>query len=292
MTRGDASPIALDSGARVEFHAVQSEALGRAVDFSIYFPASYATTERNYPVIYFLHGLNNDHSSWTVTRHGNLPQLLDELMGNGTIPETIVVHPDGDRSFYTNYKSGGMGYEDWVVHELPAHIEKTYRASTSRNGRAIAGTSMGGYGALKIAMRFPQRYRAVAAHSAIVMPLRNPFDVPEQVKMSRRYQYFSQMFQQIYGDPFDQEYYDQNNPLVLSETNDLDGLAIYFDYGTADRYDSQIRIGLGLKKLATQLEARGYSPVFHAYPNEPHGWALVVDHIAESFGFIAEKMSP
>ena len=93
MTRGDSSPISLASGARVEFHAIPSEALGRPADFSVYLPASYAQSEKVYPVIYFLHGLNNDHSSWTVTRHGNIPALIDELMTAGTSPEMIIVHP-------------------------------------------------------------------------------------------------------------------------------------------------------------------------------------------------------
>lgn len=291
MRRGDSTPIALDSGARVEFHTVESKALGRPTAFSVFLPASYGKTEKTYPVLYFLHGLNNDHSSWTVTRHGNIPQLVDKLMRESTIPEMLIVHPDGDRSFYTNFKGSDLRYEDWVVEELPAHIEQEFRGSSQRNGRAIAGTSMGGYGALKIAMRFPERYQAVVAHSAIVMPVRNPFDVPEQVKTSRRFQYFIEMFQQIYGNPFDQAYYDQNNPLVLAEEKDLSGLGIFFAYGTADRYDTQLRIGTGLQKLAEVLETRGYEPKFHAYPDEPHGWALVIDHLEESLGFIAEQMS-
>ena len=61
---------------------------------------------------------------------------------------------------------------------------------------------MGGYGALKIAMKHPERYARAAAHSPIVFPIRNPLDVPPEVLSSRRYTFFSEVFSSIYGDPF------------------------------------------------------------------------------------------
>lgn len=292
MSRADRNPIDLENGSRVEFHEIETRALNGPGSFSIFLPPSYGESKKVFPVVYFLHGMNNDHTSWTVTQQGDLPSVLDRMMHSKDLPELIFVHPIGDRSFYTNFKDGTMHYEDWVVEELPAHVEKAFRASTARTGRAIAGTSMGGYGALKIAMRFPERYAAVAAHSAIVMPVRNPFDVPDSLRNSRRYQYFSDLFSRIYGTPFDQAYYDENNPLRLAAEKNLNELAVYFDYGTADRYDPLVQLGLGLKTLSSTLDSKGISHTFNEYPGEPHGWALVMTHMEQSLGFLAEHLEP
>lgn len=269
-----------------------SEAIGNKASFSVFLPPSYGSSDASYPVVYFLHGLFNDHTSWTVDRHGNIPELVDDLMSKKTLREMVLVFPDGGRSFYTNYRDGSARYEDFIVEELPRHVEASYRVSPGAAHRTIAGTSMGGYGALKIAMRHPGQYAGVAAHSAIVFPVANPLDVPESARSARSFQYLSGIFRTIYGDPFDQEYFDANNPLELASTADLDGLAIYFDYGTADRYNRSVGLGLGNQKLDQALGARGVEHVFHEHEGEPHGWALAYAHIPESLAFLADHMAP
>lgn len=290
--RTDTTPIELPGGSRVEFLQMPSKLLGGNANYTIFFPPSYASSEANrYPVVYFLHGLFNDHTSWTVSRHGDLPALVDTLMANGTVPEMVLVHPDGDRSFYTNFHDGSMPYEDFIVEELPAAIEKMYRVQTGKRHRAIAGTSMGGYGALKIALRFPDRYQAVAAHSPIVFPTANPLDVPAEARASRQYQYLSGIFAEVFGEPFDQAYFDANNPLVLARKATAEGPAIYFDYGTADRYNRQIGLGQGLRMLDRALTESNVPHTFREHQDEPHGWGLVVAHIQESLAFVGAQIS-
>jgi S-formylglutathione hydrolase FrmB len=269
---------------------MKSEAIHGEEDFSIFLPPSYRKSGRRYPVVYFLHGLFNDDTSWTVDNHGDIPTEVDDLMSRRVIPEMILVHPDGGRSFYTDYHDGSLLYEKLVVEELPRYIEGTYRVEAGAAHRAIAGTSMGGYGALKIAMKYPGRYACVAAHSPIVFPVKNPMAVPEGSRSSRQFQYLSEVFATVYGNPFDQAYFDANNPLDLARRADLAKLPIYFDYGTADRYDAQIGLGLGLKKLDETLRARGVAHEFHSYEGEPHGWALVYSHIAQSLRFVADHL--
>lgn len=289
--RGSSEPIELPGGSRVLFSEMTSPALGNEnASFSIYLPPSYDQSEARYPVVYFLHGLFNDHTSWTMDEKGNIPEKVERLMLDKELPEMVLVFPDGGRSFYTNYHDGSADYEEFVVVDLPAFIEKTYRVSAASDKRAIAGTSMGGYGALKIAMRFPDRYAAVAGHSPIVFPVANPLDVPPEARAGRYYQYLSSIFRTVYGDPFDQSYFDENNPIELAGTRDLSGLAIYFDYGTADRYNRSIGLGKGLEKLESQLDASGVRHTFIAHPNEPHGWELVFTHIGTSLEFLSSAM--
>jgi S-formylglutathione hydrolase FrmB len=289
--RASSEPIELASGSRVEFSSMPSEAIHGTERFSVFLPPSYAKSDARYPVVYFLHGLFNDETSWTMDNHGDIPARVDQLMSSGTVPEMVLVHPDGDRSFYMNSHDGSVRYEDLIVKELPAYIESHYRVKTSPAGRAIAGTSMGGYGALKIAMRHPELYAAVAAHSPIVFPVPNPLDVPAAARESRQYQYLSEIFRVVYGDPFDQAYFDANNPLVLAGKGGLDGLAIYFDYGTADRYNERIGLGMGLTMLDRRLTEADVAHTFHAFDGEPHGWELVYTHIEESLGFLGRKLT-
>lgn len=290
--RPSREPIDLPGGSRIEFHTMPSEALLGTAEFSIFFPPSYGSErERRFPVVYFLHGLFNDHTSWTLDHEGNIPKLVESLMAGGKLPEMVLVHPDGGRSFYTNFHDGGPRYEDFIVEELPAHIEKSYRVLPGRGHRAISGTSMGGYGALKIAMKHPDRYAAVAAHSPIVFPVDNPLDVPPSARSGRQFQYLQGVFGVVYGDPFDQEYFDANNPVKLAARGNLDGLAIYFDYGTADRYNGAIGLGHGLTKLDQELTGHGVPHTFVKHESEPHGWALVYAHLAESLGFAASHLA-
>jgi S-formylglutathione hydrolase FrmB len=284
-------PIDLPGGSRVELGSFQSTDIGGTEAFSIFLPPSYSKTTVSYPVVYFLHGLFNDHTSWASHQHGDIPAVLDQLMVKGRLPELVIVFPDGDRSFYTNFRNGGPKYEDLIVDELPDYIESHYRIKPGAENRAIAGTSMGGYGALKIAMRHPDRYAAVAAHSPIVFPIKNPLDIPEEAKANRQFQYLTGVFAEVYGDPFDQAYFDENNPLELASKPGLDGLGIYFDYGTNDRYNQRIGLGKGLEKLDAALTANGVAHVFRVHEGEPHGWALVYAHIQESLSYIAEHLA-
>jgi S-formylglutathione hydrolase FrmB len=287
QTRADRTPIDLPGGSRVEFHSFETSALRGSGEYSIFLPPSYSKSSGSFPVVYFLHGLFNDHTSWTVSGQGDLAQQVEELMRAKTIPEMLLLHPNGDRSFYTNYADGSLRYEDFVVHDLVQHVERKYRAKKGRNSRAVAGTSMGGYGALKIAMKHPERYAAVAAHSAIIFLGKNPLDVPPAVRQSRRFEFFTQMFSAIYGSPIDQAHYDANNVLLLARRPEIKSLGVYFDYGTADRYNETIGLGEGLRKLDEALTQAGVPHTFREHPGEPHGWELVARHIEESLRFVS-----
>jgi S-formylglutathione hydrolase FrmB len=287
--RGDLSPLALPGGSVVEFNSFEAKTLGGPEAYSIFLPPSFSKEpNRSYPVVYFLHGLNNDQTSWTVERYGHLQNRVESMILSGRIPEIIFVHPWGDNSFYCNYADGSKRYEDLVTDELVAYMESHYRAKKGRENRSIGGTSMGGYGALKIAMKFPGRYSAVAGMSPIIFTGKNPLDVPEALKSSRFFQFFASMLQPLFGDPLRQELWNQNNPLVLAKSGKLDSLKIYFDYGTADRYIQSIHIDQGVNALDKALTEANVPHVFKVYEGEPHGWALVSSHFDDTLPFLCQ----
>jgi S-formylglutathione hydrolase FrmB len=287
--RTDLSPISLPGGSAIEFKSFDSQCLGTPERYSVYLPPSFAKTPtRTYPVVYFLHGLNNDETSWTVERYGHIQNTVEQMILSGKLPEFIMVHPRGDNGFYCNYIDGSKRYEDLVTQELVAYMEANYRAQKGRENRAIAGTSMGGYGALKIAMKYPDRYGAVVAQSPILFPGANPLELSEDVKSSRFYSFFVNMLKPIFGDPIRQELWDANNPLVLAKSQKLNGLKIYFDYGTDDRYIPMTHLDEGNKGLDQQLTDARVPHVFRVHPGEPHGWALIAAHLDETLPFLCQ----
>lgn len=105
--------------------------------------------------LYLLHGLSDDHTMWT--RQTRLEQYARQY-------RVAVVMPAANRSFYTDMAHGAR-YFTFVSEELPAVMERYLPLSAARRDRFAAGLSMGGYGALKLGLRFPDRYCAVASLS-------------------------------------------------------------------------------------------------------------------------------
>lgn len=144
--------------------------LGQSRAVVILLPAPYDSAAR-YPVLYLLHGFGGNHLDWTE-RTG-----IEEFVAQWPL---IVVMPDGGNSWYVNSRTRASDrYEDYIVTDVRLHVENRYRVDSTR--RAIAGLSMGGYGALVLAMRHPDLYQFAGSLSgAVVVPrsLLRPEDVP------------------------------------------------------------------------------------------------------------------
>lgn len=150
---------------------------GAARNVLIYLPPGYATeTASRYPVIYFLHGYNDTNTVWRDGLFGDfkLPGSVDRLIAGGKIEEMILVMPDGRNayggSFYVNSPVTG-NWEDFVAWELVAHVDSTYRSIPHSASRGIAGHSMGGYGAIRLAMRNPDVFSVVYGVSACCLAM-------------------------------------------------------------------------------------------------------------------------
>jgi len=110
-----------------------------------------------FPVLYLLHGLSDDYSIWV--RRTSIERYVD---GKGL----MVVMPDTHRSFYVNDpRPGGPAYEDHIVKDVVGFVDRVFPTVRRRRGRAVAGLSMGGYGAMMLAMRHPEKFCAAASHS-------------------------------------------------------------------------------------------------------------------------------
>jgi enterochelin esterase-like enzyme len=149
-----------------EKQVIKSTVLNKEVHYSIFLPSDYYTSERAYPVTYLLHGYGDADDGWI--QFGEVNRLADDAIKAGKIPPMIIVTPDGFTSFYINGADGKLNYEDFFIKELIPHIEKTYKVKAERRFRGIAGLSMGGYGSLLYALKYPNLFVASAPLSAAV----------------------------------------------------------------------------------------------------------------------------
>jgi S-formylglutathione hydrolase FrmB len=134
------------------------------------------------PVLYLLHGLSDDHTTWL--RRTSVERYVDAL-------GLAVVMPQVHRSFYTDQAYGGR-YWTFLTEELPELVGSLFRVSDRREDTFVAGLSMGGYGAFKWALRHPERFAAAANLSGAVdiAGLRTGRERPEDPRM----------FERIFGD--------------------------------------------------------------------------------------------
>lgn len=116
-----------------------------------------ASNEEKYKCLYLLHGLSDDHTIWL--RRTSVERYAAKY-------GICVVMPYGGRSYYTDMKYGEK-YFTYITEELPKRICEFFNVSDKREDNYIAGLSMGGYGALKAALRKPEKYCAVAGMSSV-----------------------------------------------------------------------------------------------------------------------------
>lgn len=138
-----------------------SAAVGRTLKYNIVLPRNYETSSRRYPVLYLLHGLTQNYTVWGLQNGAPFyAGLYDDL---------IVVMPDGGNSWYVNWavSEGGQknNWDDHIVKDVIAHVDWNYRTVARREGRAIAGLSMGGYGAIMLGLRHPDLFVSIGSTS-------------------------------------------------------------------------------------------------------------------------------
>lgn len=154
------------AGKVIETVKISSTILKKDVNYTIYLPADYETSQRTYPVVYLLHGYTDDNTGWL--QFGEINRYADKAIADGTIPPMIIVMPDGGVSWYINSYDGKENYEDFFIKEFMPSVEKTYRIKSEKKYRGIAGLSMGGYGTLIYSLKHPELFAAAAPLSAAI----------------------------------------------------------------------------------------------------------------------------
>lgn len=162
-------------------------------DVSVYLPSGYsANRHRDYPVLYMLHGFTEtDLSYFGAGTFTNIPTITDRALANGTARDMIIVTPNAMTVYGgSNYSSGATtgDWETFISSELVSYVDKHFRTIRSREGRGLAGHSMGGYGTLRIGMKHPDVFSALyVLSSCCISPTSNIPTTPEAIATMEAY---------------------------------------------------------------------------------------------------------
>jgi S-formylglutathione hydrolase FrmB len=254
---------------RVQCGSVTSRFVQHPVGYCALLPPSYdAHPARRFPVLYFLHGLGGDHT-FLVSNGGW--GLIEDAWEQKRLGEFVIITPQADVSFYINARNGIPKYEDFFIHDFVPRMEKKFRIDASRSGRAVGGVSMGGYGALRFAFKYPQMFVSVGVHMPALL---------EQLPRGSQSVGFNMFFGTAFGSPLDESYWKANTPFVFARTGNLHGLNIYVDCGDQDNYG----FDAGTRALDKLLADRRLPHEVHIYPGQ-HNWQFVAQHLMQSLEF-------
>ncbi|HZI23218.1 MAG TPA: alpha/beta hydrolase family protein [Gemmatimonadales bacterium] len=298
----------------VRFARFFSAALGVEKRYVIYLPPSYSSApQRRYPVAYYLHGLWGQESDWVS--QGDIDAVADSLIAGG-MHELILVMPDGDDAWYTNWEEPRSyaecaadsitrrsppgycvvhaHYADYVAGDLVRHIDSTYRTLADRQHRGIAGLSMGGYGAISLALTHPDVFAAAASHSGVLAPLYagpHPFTAPA------RYQTSVDSLRAAFGGVWNLiapafghtiESWSARDPAQLARHLAAGGAgpmpALFMDVGAQDNLVDEARA------FRADLAALNVPVQYAEWPGK-HDWRYWHEHVGESLRWLAERIA-
>jgi S-formylglutathione hydrolase FrmB len=232
-----------------------SHSLTKASAFNVVFPDS-PDAPRPWSVLYLLHGLSDDHTTFMRRSCVERYTLGYPLM---------VVMPDGGRGWYTN-AADGDAYEDDLLKDVMGLVERNFPVKTGRGGRAIGGISMGGFGALKLGLKHFKLFTSVHSSSGLPSLCRDP----EESKA------LSPEFTRVFGpDPCD----GPEDPFAIAAKASPKRLpAFWIDCGEEDPFLEQNR---AFHQHLLELK------IGHEYNEHPgtHNWRYWDARLQEALGF-------
>ena len=274
--------VAQNAGKVIEQINITSNILNKNVAYTIYLPPDYGTSERSYPVVYLLHGYTDDNTGWL--QFGEINRYADKAIVEGTIPPIIIVMPNGDSSWYINSYDGKEKYEDFFIKEFMPAVEKNYRIKNQKRYRGIAGLSMGGFGTLFYAIKYPELFAASAPLSAAV------FDDDAMTGMQD--QNYERTFAQLFGrglkgkQRLNKAWYDNSilKMVDTKSTDDLSKVRYWIDCGDDDfltKGNCLLHIALTEKKVPHEYRVR----------DGAHNWDYWRTGITDALQFIGKSFS-
>ena len=269
---GSVASASVSAVETIQFH---SRLVNATLPYNVILPPDYrASSATRYPVLYLLHGVGGHYSDW-VTRTNVADYAAQYRM--------IVVMPEGNNGWYTD--SAGVAsdkYESYILKELIPDVQKRYRTIEARYGRAVAGLSMGGYGALKFGLKTPETFAFVGSLSgALAAPAWTEDDL-KNLK-SIRDSVFS-----VFGSVGSEtrkanDIYEMTRGLSAARVAALP--YIYLDCGTED-----FLIGLN-QQFAALLREKKIPHEYRELPGD-HNWAYWDQQVPEVLQVAAQKLRP
>jgi S-formylglutathione hydrolase FrmB len=246
---------------------LNSRLMGRKMPYQVIVPPTYESEKgARFPVLYLLHGLGGHYDNWA-----SKTKLTDYAISH----RTILVMPEGENGWYTDSAANPNNkYESYIVEELVQEIDKNFRTITERRGRAIAGLSMGGFGALKFGVKYPQMFALAASMSGAVASAsyRTLDDLPTG-------DWFRKPILAAFGEPGGATHKENDLFRLIGEMPAEKSVALpflYLDCGTED----PLRLLAPNQQLAQILVTKKIPHEFRQLPGK-HDWAFWNSQVQE-----------
>ena len=247
----------------------ESTSLARVWTYNAYLPDDYQTSNLEYPVIYLLHGSGGDESSWNEGI-----SVLDALIEKRVIPPVIAIAPASGSSWWVD---SDEPFETAFLEDLVPHIDATYRTIDNREGRAIAGFSMGGYGALRYALAHPEVFGAAAILSPSLYDQQPPPGSSARTSGA-------------FGSPFDPHLWTQRNyPALLASYQRSFDVPLFIAAGDDDWNEPagwQYNVEYQAVLLFERLSKEGGTPAELRIVDGGHDWDLWKPLLSEAFPYM------
>jgi enterochelin esterase-like enzyme len=211
---------------------IKSAILKQGMKYNVYLPNGYQKSQKRYPVLYLLHGHSGNETDWV--KIGKADSIANKLMESKAIAEMIIVMPDGRNDYYLNTFDGKFKYEDYFIKELVPFVDSTFRTKTDKASRALAGLSMGGYGAALYSLKYPQMFSVGVGLSSAIRTDAAMVALEDSLYDSR---FEGKLGLKLRGQSKVNDYYQKNSVLKLMETmpeSTLKATRWYFDCGDDD----------------------------------------------------------
>ena len=259
------------------------------VPITYYLPKNYdANRAERYPLLIQLHsggGSNKDMENFrALSVGGGMGGLLDQAIENGLVAPMVSVMPSAGRAFYMNFRDGSQKWEDFVMKDLLPYMRKNFNVVQGREGTFITGISMGGTGSLRMAVKYPEVFQAVASQEPAIEPALAYDDITLRDKIGRP------DFKRIYGDPIDKDYWAANHPatIIKKDPSRLLGLGIYLEVGDQDL----LYVNQGTEFVHRVLFDAGISHEYRLVKGADHVGPSLVPRSLDAFAFIGRQLNP
>ena len=258
--------------ARDRIHALKitSKLLGRDIDVTVVLPHGYDTTQNRYPVLYLLHGSSGNENDWA--RRTGVAAYTEDL-------PLIAVMPNAGDSWYVD--SPGQGaYESFFTRELLPAIDRSFRTLPRREGRAVAGNSMGGYGAWRLALDHNDLFCCASSLSgALDMGVSDPM-------VGEPHDWILGLYGDTSKKAVDAYHADALYPRIdaLTRRRGWRGPALRFDAGWDDYLLD------GDRHMARYLSERSLPFEYAEYPGV-HSWRYWDGHLRDTLNFVLRHVA-
>jgi S-formylglutathione hydrolase len=255
--------------------SISSALVPSPVDVGVLLPPRYGSRSEGYPLLLLLHG-GKGSSSFLL----HMKPVIDRAWARGDLPHMVVATPSAARSFYLDYPDGSQMWETFILTEVLPYLRDRYWVEPDK-GTFLAGISMGGMGALRMAFKDPTAFRGVAVLEPAI-PVVFSFDELDGASLRR-----DEVYLRLFGDPVDEDYYQMNNPLFIARRDMAmlqdSRLALYLEAGDLDQfgYDHSTEV------LHRLLQEGGFKHEYRLLRGVGHfGW--ISPRIAEALKFIGK----